>query len=64
MNVRYIGAHDRVLIAMPSGIEVAVARGETCEVPDDLGASLLEQAANWEAPKAHPAKAAHAAKED
>jgi hypothetical protein len=62
MRIRYIGAHDAVTLPLPSGIEVEVARGGECDVPDVLGASLLEQAVNWEAVKA-PTKAAAAAKE-
>ncbi len=62
MRIRYVGAHDEVVLLLPSGIEVAVERGGECDVPDVLAVRLLEQAVNWESVKV-PAKAAAAAKE-
>jgi hypothetical protein len=48
--IRYIGPHtDGVEV---DAIGTAVAHGETIEVADDLGLSLLEQVGNWEAVEA------------
>jgi hypothetical protein len=51
-TIRYIGPHtDGVEV---DAIGAAVAHGETIEVADDLGLSLLEQVGNWEAVVAEP----------
>jgi len=51
--IRYCGPHT-------DGVEVdtvgVVAHGETIEVADDLGLSLLEQVGNWEAVEAPKTK--------
>jgi hypothetical protein len=50
MLVRYIGPHtDGVEL---DAIGAYVAHGETIDVADDLGLSLLEQVGNWEAVEA------------
>ena len=48
MRVEYHGPHaEGVYIPMPDGSEIACAREVAVEVPDELGASLLEQPGNW-----------------
>ncbi len=59
--LRYIGPHDGVRLPLPKRPDVAVARGETVEVPDSYAGSLLDQPDNWEAvepPKPKPASKA------
>jgi len=50
VKLTYTGPYDEVEI--PSA-GVVCKRGETVDVPDELGKSLLEQADNWRA-KAGP----------
>lgn len=45
MKIKYIGPHDAVEIVGHPGV---VASGEEFDVAPDLGASLLEQAVNYE----------------
>lgn len=52
-RITYTGPHDEVEI--PSA-GVVCKRGESVEVPDELGKSLLEQADNWQPLKATPNK--------
>jgi len=52
MQVVYVGPFiDGVRVPHGSG-EIHAAPGEPIEVPDDLGASLLEQPTNWQPSKA------------
>ena len=64
MRLKYVGAHDGVELALPSGAVITAMRdGEPVTVPDDLGARLLEQVANWkpaDKPARDAAKAADA----
>ena len=53
MKLTYTGPHDEVEI--PSA-GVVCKRGESVEVPEELGASLLEQADNWQPVKATTSK--------
>lgn len=55
MKVRYIGPHDGVYLPLPDGGEALVERDGELEVPDELGARLLEQASNWAATAPPPA---------
>lgn len=50
MKVKYVGPYGSVSLAPRGGR--TVAQGETIEVPDELGASLLEQPDNWVASRA------------
>lgn len=54
MKVQYHGPHDAVTVRELDELEVK--HGEIVEVPDDLGARLLEQATNWRVPKVRPAE--------
>lgn len=47
MKVRYVGVFDAVVIRLPDGTPVEVARNHQTDVPDDLGQSLLDQPDNW-----------------
>lgn len=54
MKITYVGRHR-------GGVQVKdlkIAYGETVEIDDDVAASLLTQAGQWEVAKAAPAKAA------
>lgn len=42
MHVKYIGAHDAVLVPE---VGAEVANGETVEVPEDIGRRLIHQGA-------------------
>lgn len=44
MRVTYVGAHDAVEIPV---LDIAVKRGESIEVPNDVGHELVKQA-SWE----------------
>lgn len=44
MRVTYVGEHDAVEIPV---LNVAVKRGESIEVPNDIGHDLVQQA-SWE----------------
>ncbi|RKT49359.1 SAP domain-containing protein [Saccharothrix australiensis] len=57
MLVRYDGPHEAVEVPAAGLI---VARGDTVEVPDALGARLVEQA-GWTDPPAQPATPGYAA---
>ena len=46
MKVTYVGEHDEVEVP---DARVLVKQGETVDVPDDIGASLIEQESNWKA---------------
>ena len=56
MQVKYIGAHDAVSIPLPYGGAITVKHGETVNVPDSIGPSLIEQTENWIAVKAKTKK--------
>ncbi len=58
MKLVYRGPHRGVYVPLPDGREVEVERGEPAEFPDEIAASLLEQAGNWEQDKPPAAKAA------
>lgn len=45
MKVKYVGPYDEVDIAAAG---LSCKQGETVEVDDELGESLLEQEDNWE----------------
>lgn len=47
MKLTYIGPLGSVRIPLPNGRSVECAYDESCEVPEDLGQSLLEQEGNW-----------------
>ena len=47
-NVRYVGPHDAVVVALPLGGEDVVARGDVLKTSDEHAASLCEQVNNWE----------------
>ena len=49
MKITYVGSHDEVEV--PS-VGVVCKRGAVVEVPDSIGASLLEQETNWQPVKA------------
>lgn len=51
MKVKYVGTHDSVLI--PEASFGVVKRGETIEVPEDVGRSLIHQGAELNA-AGHP----------
>lgn len=53
MKVKYVGVFDSVTVPLPYGGEVVCERDGVVDVPDSLGASLLEQSI-WE--PANPAK--------
>lgn len=53
MKVQYHGPHDAVIVRELDDLEVK--RSELVDVPDELGARLLEQATNWRVPKVRPA---------
>lgn len=55
MKVQYHGPHDAVVLSGPEWREVA--RGEVLDVPDELGARLLDQASNWRIPRTKGAAA-------
>lgn len=55
MKLTYVGPFDAVRVPLPYGGEAECPRGGTVEVPDSLGASLLEQKTNWTLAK-EPAK--------
>lgn len=57
-TVRYVGPFADGVDLRVGGRWRTVRPGEALEVPDDLAASLLEQAENWEAVK--PPKGARA----
>lgn len=61
MKVKYVGPYKSVSLS-PRGGQV-VAHGETVEVPDELGAGLLEQPDNWVKSKASVRRADDAAGE-
>lgn len=46
MKVKYVGQSRGVRV--PEAGNAYVAQGETIEVPEALGKSLLEQPTNWE----------------
>lgn len=50
MELTYTGPHDRVEVPLPDTL-VEVARGGTIDVPDEIGASLLDQTDNWQPAK-------------
>lgn len=50
MKVKYVGPYESVSLSPGGGR--TVAHGETIKVPDELGASLLEQPDNWVASRA------------
>jgi hypothetical protein len=56
IRLTYVGPHDEV--AVPSA-GVVCKNGESVEVPDDLGKSLLAQADNWQPVKTAAAKKEH-----
>lgn len=62
MKVRYIGPHAAVE-ATSGGRAYPAERGEEIEVPDDVGASLVEQTENWVAVASKRGKSAAAADE-
>jgi hypothetical protein len=48
MKLVYHGPHDAVEIDMPDGSTLeALRNGDPIEVPDDMGANMLLQPANW-----------------
>ena len=64
MRIKYVGPHTAgVDLAMPDGDYAFVEHGSEIEVDDEHGASLLEQAGNWEAVKATQDKPAKAPKD-
>lgn len=46
-KLRYRGALPAVSFRLPDGESVVVERNHQVEVPDEVGASLLEQVENW-----------------
>lgn len=62
MKVRYIGPHAAVE-ASSGGRVYPAQRGEEIEVPDEVGASLVEQTDNWESVASKRGKPAAAADE-
>lgn len=60
MKVTYIGAHDAVLVPLPSGAEVLCESGSSIDVPDEFAARLLEQEANWRLASSEIAKVSRA----
>lgn len=46
MRVKYQGPLDRVRLRLSGRREVVISRGETVDVPDELGESLLDQS-DW-----------------
>jgi len=57
VKVRYKGMFDEVMIEV-DGRRVIVQRNHQVEVPDEFGASLLEQEDNWEKVAPAPAEKA------
>lgn len=55
MKVRYLGPYETGSVRF-EGVEYDVVRGEECEVPDKLGALLLENAEQYETVKKASAK--------
>lgn len=53
-RITYIGPHEAVELAMPSGQNVVVERGESLETTPDHAAALCDQATNWQPAKAPP----------
>lgn len=43
MRVKYVGSHDAVDVA-----GLSVKRGESVDVPTEIGKSLLQQETNWQ----------------
>lgn len=52
MKVKNVSGFDRMIAATGKTVE----DGATVEVPDELGESLCEQPANWEAVASEPPK--------
>lgn len=52
MKIKNVSGDPRFVPALNRDVDVA----EVFEVPDELGASLLEQPANWAAPVSKTAK--------
>ena len=46
-SLTYIGAHDGVDVALPTGRVVTVMNGETEEFPPEVAESLLSQEGQW-----------------
>jgi hypothetical protein len=47
MQIRYVGPHAAVDLALPGNKWTTVKHGDTVEVDDAHGKSLTEQAENW-----------------
>ena len=47
MKLRYVGPYDAVVFRLPDGTPVEVTRNHQVEVPDELGARLIEQEDIW-----------------
>ena len=47
MQIRYVGPHAAVDLALPGNKWATVKHGDTVEVDDAHGKSLLEQKDNW-----------------
>lgn len=60
MQVTYVGRASGGVFVSPDGVnEIPVGHGDTIDVPDDVGRSLLTQTGQWEQPEPpKPAKAA------
>lgn len=65
MDLTYSGPQAAVRIPVPGGRPITVERGETADVPDEIGRDLVAAAPdNWTAAKAKPAKGSRKASSD